>query len=214
MSDKIQVAAAPELAAIEVEEIGRSSFLMKGALAVGAVYGATAVTPFIRSAFAQGASKGDLDILNYALTLEYLEAAFYQGGADVKGLPGEVQGYVETFGAEEQEHVDALTATIKDLGGTPVKAPGVDFGDAFSSPEAFIQLAITLEDTGVSAYNGAAPMIEDKELLATAGAIVQVEARHAAAVRFAAGEDPSPEAFDPSLTMDEVLKAVQPFVKA
>ena len=120
----------------------------------------------------------------------------------------EVAGYVKTFGEQEQEHVDALTVTIKDLGGTPVKAPGVDFGDAFSSADKFIALAITFEDTGVSAYNGAAPMIESKDLLATAGGIVQVEARHAAAIRFAAGEDPAPEAFDPSLTEDEVLKAV------
>ena len=206
--------AAPELAAIEVEEsFSRSALLVRGALAAGALYGATAVTPLIRKAFAKG-SMGDIDILNFALTLEYLEAAFYQGAAGVKGLSSEVAGYVKTFGAEEQEHVDALTATIRDLGGMPVEAPGVDFGDAFSSADKFIALAITLEDTGVSAYNGAAPMIDSKDLLATAGGIVQVEARHAAAMRYAAGENPAPEAFDPTLTEDEVLAAVQPFVKS
>jgi rubrerythrin len=206
--------AAPELAAIEVEEdFNRSTLLVRGALAAGALYGATAVTPLIRKAFAQS-SMGDIDILNFALTLEYLEAAFYEQGAAVKGLSGEVAEYVKTFGAEEQEHVDALSATITDLGAEPVEAPGVDFGDAFSSPDKFIELAITFEDTGVSAYNGAAPMIQSKDLLATAGGIVQVEARHAAAIRFAAGEDPAPEAFDPTLTEDEVLKAVQPFVKS
>ena len=208
-----QFTPAPELAAVEVENLHRGTFLVRGMLAAGALYGATAVTPLIRKAFAQG-SMGDIDILNFALTLEYLEAAFYDQAAAVKGLSGEVAGYVETFGGEEQEHVDALTATIKDLGGTPVKAPGVDFGDAFSSPEKMIQLAITFEDTGVSAYNGAAPQIESKDLLATAGSIVQIEARHAATIRFAAGEDPAPEAFDPSLTSDEVLKAVEPFVKS
>jgi len=208
------VNAAPELAAIEVEEtFSRSALLVRGALAAGALYGATAVTPLIRKAFAQG-SMGDIDILNFALTLEYLEAAFYEEAAGVKGLSSEVAGYVKTFGEEEQEHVDALTATIRDLGGMPVEAPGVDFGDAFSSADKFIALAITLEDTGVSAYNGAAPMIESKDLLATAGGIVQVEARHAAAIRYAAGEDPAPEAFDPTLTADEVLAAVQPFVKS
>ena len=208
------VNAAPELAAIEVEEtFSRSALLVRGALAAGALYGATAVTPLIRKAFAQG-SMGDIDILNFALTLEYLEAAFYEEAAGVKGLTSEVAGYVKTFGEEEQEHVDALTATIRDLGGMPVEAPGVDFGDAFSSADKFIALAITLEDTGVSAYNGAAPMIESKDLLATAGGIVQVEARHAAAIRYAAGEDPAPEAFDPTLTEDEVLAAVQPFVKS
>jgi rubrerythrin len=208
------VNAAPELAAIEVEEtFSRSALLVRGALAAGALYGVTAVTPLIRKAFAQG-SMGDIDILNFALTLEYLEAAFYEEAAGVKGLSSEVAGYVKTFGDEEQEHVDALTATIRDLGGMPVEAPGVDFGDAFSSADKFIALAITLEDTGVSAYNGAAPMIESKDLLATAGGIVQVEARHAAAIRYAAGENPAPEAFDPTLTEDEVLAAVQPFVKS
>ncbi len=208
-----QVQASPELAAIEVENLNRSTFLIRGVLAAGALYGAASMTPIIRKAFAQGASKGDLEILNFALTLEYLEAAFYdQGGKEVSGLSGEVKGYVETFGGEEQEHVDALMATITDLGGKPVEAPGVDFGDAFSSQDTFLQTAITFEDLGVSAYNGAAPMIESKDLLATAGGIVQVEARHAATIRFAAGEDPTPQAFDPALTTDEVLKAVQPFL--
>jgi len=204
---------APELAKVEVENLNRSTFLMRGVLAAGALYGTAAISPMVRKAFAQGSS-GDIDILNYALTLEYLEAAFYQGAGKTPGLSSEVAGYVKTFGDEEQEHVDALTTTIKDLGGTPVKAPKVDFGDAFASADKLIPLAITFEDTGVSAYNGAAPMIESKELLATAGGIVQVEARHAATIRQAAGEDPAPNAFDPTLTMDEVLRAVQPFVKS
>jgi rubrerythrin len=207
-----QVQASPELAAIEVESLNRGTFLVRGVLAAGALYGAASMTPVIRKAFAQSASMGDIDILNFALTLEYLEAAFYKEGAGVKGLSDEVAGYVETFGGEEQEHVDALKATITDLGGKPVEAPAVDFGDAFQSQDTFIKTAITFEDLGVSAYNGAAPSIESKDLLATAGGIVQVEARHAATIRFAAGEDPSPDAFDPSLTEDEVLKAVQPFL--
>ena len=203
---------SPELAAIEVENLGRSAFLMRGVLAAGAAYGALAVGPLVRSAFAQG-SDGDVEILNFALTLEYLEAAFYdQAAEEVSGLSGEAADYVKTFGAEEQEHVDALTATITDLGGKPVKAPGVDFGDAFSDVDTFLKTAITFEDLGVSAYNGAAPMIESKDLLATAGGIVQVEARHAAAIRYAAGEPPAPDAFDPTMTTDEVLKAVQPFL--
>ena len=205
--------AAPELAKIEVENLNRSSFLVRGMLAAGALYGTAAVSPMVRKAFGR-ASMGDIDILNYALTLEYLEAAFYEGAAKTPGLSKEVAGYVKTFGAEEQEHVDALTATITDLGGTPVKAPKADFGDAFTSAEKLIPLAITFEDVGVSAYNGAAPEIESKTLLATAGGIVQVEARHAATIRFAAGEDPSPEAFDPTMTQDEVLKAVQPYVES
>jgi rubrerythrin len=206
-------AGAPELAKIEVEGLSRSALLMRGVLATGALYGTAAVTPLIRNAFAQ-ASMGDIDILNYALTLEYLEAAFYEGAAKTPGLSKKVAGYVKTFGAEEQEHVDALTATIKDLGGTPVKAPRVDFGDAFTSADKLVPLAVTFEDAGVSAYNGAAPMIESKDLLATAGGIVQVEARHAAVIRQAAAQNPAPDAFDRTLTMDEVLEAVQPYVKS
>ncbi len=95
-----------------------------------------------------------------------------------------------------------------------MKAPEVDFGDAFASEDSFLELAQTFEDTGVSAYNGAAPNLESKDLLATAGGIVQVEARHAGAIRLLRGELPSPEAFDVTLTEDEVLKAVQPFIKS
>ena len=211
MNQKIEV-ASPELASIEVENLSRSTFIMKGALAAGAAYGALAVGPLVRNAFAQ-AENGDLEILNFALTLEYLEAAFYaEGGKQVKGVPSDVAELVKTFGAEEQEHVDALTATIEDLGGKPVKAPGVDFGDAFASADSFLATAIVFEDLGVSAYNGAAPAIKSKDLLATAGGIVQIEARHAASIRYAAGESPAPDAFEPSATTDEVLKAVEPFL--
>ena len=204
--------AASELEAVDIHGMTRSSFILRGALAAGAVYGAGAVGPFVRQAFAQSGG-GDVEVLNFALTLEYLEAAFYMEAAKINGLSEEAVKAVETFGDEEQQHVDALTKTITDLGGKPVKAPGVDFGD-LSSEKAFLKLAVTFEDTGVSAYNGAAPSIKSKEVLAAAGSIVQVEARHAAAIRLLAKEDPAPDAFDPTLTMDEVLKAVQPFVKA
>jgi rubrerythrin len=201
----------PELASIEVEPISRGAVLMKGALAAGAAYGALAAGPVIRRALAKGSS--DADIVNFALTLEYLEAAFYQEAAkQVKGLSGAVAGFVKTFGDEEQQHVDALTSTVNDLGGKPVAVPKVDFGDAFASQGSFLKLAQTLEDTGVSAYNGAAPMIQSKDVLAAAGSIVQIEARHAAVIRIQNGDSPAPEAFDKPLTQAQVLKAVQPFI--
>lgn len=205
--------AAPELERIEFEAIDRSSFLMKGILAAGATYGAFAAGPMLRKAFAQGGgSEGDIEILNFALTLEHLETAFYeQAVADAK-LSSEVKSLAEEFGQHEAEHVDGLTKAIEDLGGKPVAAPKVDFGDAFSSEDVFLQTGITFEDLGVSAYNGAGPMITSKELLSVAGQIVQVEGRHAAAVRNAAGEPAAPDAFDPTMTVDEVTKAVQPFL--
>lgn len=209
MTDKTQV--SPELASIEIEPIHRSAFLMKGVLAAGAAYGALAAGPMLRSAFAQ-ADDGDIEILNFALTLEYLEAAFYDQGLKEAGLNSDASDLAKLFGDQEQEHVDALSATISDLGGKPVKAPEVNFGDAFANQDSFLQTAITFEDLGVAAYDGAAPDIKSKDLLATAGAIVQIEARHAAAIRFFAGEPPAPEAFEPSKNTDQVLKAVQPFL--
>lgn len=203
--------ANPALAEVEVEEMGRSSFIAKGALAVGAVYGMTMVGPFVRKALSQGGN-GDVEILNFALTLEYLEAAFYEQAQQEVRLRGQQADLISLIGKDETAHVDALKTTISDLGGTPVEAPGVDFGDAFASTDSFLELAQTFEDTGVSAYNGAGPALKSKDLLATAGTIVQVEARHAAAIRLQRGESPSPLSFDETLDMAEVLKAVDPFV--
>ena len=108
--------------------------------------------------------------------------------------------------------MDALTQTITDLGGTPAELPTFTF--PLEDEASFLELAQTLEDTGVSAYNGAGPLIESKDVLAAAGSIVQVEARHAAAIRVARDEAPAPTAFDETLDMQAVLDAVQPFIKA
>ena len=198
---------------IDVQGVTREAFIVRGAVTAGAVYGLGAVGPFVREALAQE-DGGDVDILNFALTLEYLEAAFYtQGLKRVSGLSGEVKSLATEIRDNENEHVDALAMTIQDLGGTPVKAPGVDFGDAFSSQKAFLELAQTFEDTGVSAYNGAAPMIQSPDVLGAAGSIVQVEARHAAAIRSLNGQPIADSGFDKPLEMQAVLDAVDPFVK-
>ncbi|MDQ3587534.1 MAG: ferritin-like domain-containing protein [Actinomycetota bacterium] len=205
--------AAPELGVIEVQGMTRQSFMIKGALAAGTVYGVATVAPFVSEAIAQEGG-GDVDILNFALTLEYLETAFYeQGLKNVSGLGGDVKELATTLKENEAEHVDALTEAIKGLGGTPTKAPGVDFGKAFSSQKAFLKTAQTFEDLGVSAYNGAAPQIKSKEVLGSAGAIVQIEARHAAAIRQLNKQPITESAFDKALEMQEVLAAAKPFIK-
>lgn len=200
--------AQPELAGIEINGLTRSSFILKGALAAGAVYGSTVVGPFVGQAFAAG---GDIEILNFALTLEYLESEFYKRGQKLQ-LSSEVMKLAKEIGAHEDEHVAALTATIKKLGGKPVAAPGVTF--PMKDEASFLKLAQVFEDTGVSAYNGAAPQIKSIEVLAAAGGIVQVEARHAAAIRLLNKDNPAPDAFDKSLKTNQVLKAVKPFIKA
>jgi len=203
----------PELAQIQVEGTTRAVFLARATLSAGAIIGAGSLSPFVSGAIAQSGG-GDVDILNFALTLEYLEAAFYEEAlAKTKGLSDDVRKLAKELGDNEAEHVDALTAAIESAGGTAVKAPGVDFGGAFADEKTFLKFANIFEDTGVSAYNGAAPMIESKEVLGAAGSIVQVEARHAALIRLKRGKAPAPQPFDKTSTMDEVVKAVTPFLK-
>jgi serine-rich repeat adhesion-like glycoprotein len=203
----------PELAAVEVvddsEDLSRSEVILKGALAAGAVYGTLMVGPYVRKALAMTGG-GDVDIVNFALTLEYLESAFYKEAKSRAKASGELMALINLLADDEKQHVDALTATVKQLGGKPVAEPKFDF--PYSDTTGFLELAQTFEDTGVSAYNGAAPMIKSKEVLGAAGSIVQVEARHAAAIRLQNGEEPAPDAFDPSLDEKQVLKAVEPFL--
>jgi serine-rich repeat adhesion-like glycoprotein len=203
----------PELAAVQIDEdsgdLSRSDVLLKGALAAGAIYGTAMVGPYVRRALAMSGG-GDVDILNFALTLEYLESTFYAEAKKRAKPSGELKALVDLIASDEQQHVEALEATIKQLGGKPVAEPKFDF--PYSGTSGFLKLAQTFEDTGVSAYNGAAPMIKSKEVLAAAGGIVQVEARHAAAIRLQNKEEPAPEAFDSPLDEAQVLKAVEPFI--
>ncbi len=204
----------PELAEIEVQGTTRSAFLVRSAIAAGAVYGLGSVSPFVNRALAQEGG-GDVEILNFALTLEFLEATFYaEALKKVNGMSGDLKKLATEIRDNEDAHVDALTKAIKGAGGKPVKAPKVDFGGAFKSEKAFLKLAQTFEDTGVSAYNGAGPAIQTPEVLEAAGSIVQVEARHAALIRLERGQNPAPDAFDKTLEMQEVLDAVGPFVKS
>ncbi len=204
----------PELAGVEIIEesggdLSRSDVLLKGALAAGAVYGTLMVSPYIRSAFAAGGTS-DVDILNFALTLEYLEATFYEEAKKRVKANGELKPLISLLASDEKQHVEALEGTIKKLGGKPVSKPKFNF-EYNGTPE-FLKLAETFENTGVSAYNGAAPSIKSKEVLGAAGSIVQVEARHAAAIALQNGQEPSPSAFDASLEEKQVLKAVEPFI--
>jgi hypothetical protein len=204
----------PEMAGVEVVEesggdLSRSDVLLKGALAAGAVYGTLMVAPFVRSAFA-AAGTSDVDILNFALTLEYLESTFYEEAMKKVKASGELKKLLPLLASDEKQHVEALKGTIEKLGGKPVAEP--KFNLEYSGTSGFLKLAETLEDTGVGAYNGAAPSIKSKEVLGAAGSIVQVEARHAAAIALQNGKEPSPSAFDAPLTEKEVLKAVEPLI--
>ena len=202
---------SPELAAVEVHGISRASFIMRGALAASAVYGAGAVGPYVSNAFAASGTS-DIDILNFALTLEYLETAFYKEKGKTVGLSGQAKTLASSFGDEEAEHVAALTKAITAAGGKPVKKP--TFAFPVSNSAAFLKLAYVLENTGVGAYNGAGPALTNKAYLAAAGSIVQVEARHAASIAVLTGAKITPNgAFDKPLTKTQVLAAAGPLIK-
>ncbi len=160
-----------------------------------------------------------VDVLNYALTLEHLEYAFYRDGLEqfsaedfaAAGYSGNVYGWFEIIRDHEDEHVQTITQVITDLGGEPVAEAEYDFG--YADLAGFVRVAQVLENTGVSAYQGAAQFLIDEDALLTAALTIHgVEARHAAYLNGLRGESPFPKAFNPSQTPDEVLAAAGDFI--
>jgi hypothetical protein len=141
----------------------------------------------------------DLTILEYALTLEYLGAAFYESALQYAHLTGEAHAVALAFRGHERSHVRFVRATIKSLGGTPHAPETFDFGSATRSRAAFLHSSQMIEEMCVETLNGAGPLVT-KPVLAGAGTLVSVEARQAAWVRDILGLDPAPFAFTPALT--------------
>jgi hypothetical protein len=153
---------------------------------------------------------GDLGIVNYALTLEYLEAAFYGDVAKSGLFKGEQLALIESIGKNEEAHVAALSATAKKLG-TPAKAPKATF--PLDDAKSVLDLAATVENLGAAAYLGQAGNIEDPTILAAALSIHSVEGRHAALLNILTGKQPTPDgAFAQPADMQTVLDEVQPFL--
>ncbi len=162
-------------------------------------------------------NKGDLAIVNYALTLEYIEADFYQ--QVLKSGMVKTKAYVEvakTIAQDEMEHVQALTATVQQLGGKPAAKPKTNFDSVLSGGEKKILMtAAAVENLGASAYLGQAGKIKSKDILAAALSIHTVEGRHAAVLNQVIGKSIVPDgAFAKPADMKTVLKAVKPFLAA
>jgi Ferritin-like domain len=149
--------------------------------------------------------KQDVEILNYALTLEYLEAAFYTEAVRKGALRGETLRFAKITGAHERAHVVALKRV---LGSAAVAKPSFDFKNTTSSQTVFQATAQAVEDLGVSAYAGQGPRLKQVPVIQAALAIHSVEARHAAWIRNIRGKNPAPAAFDPARDMQRVLKVV------
>src|SRR5215211_315283 len=170
----------------------------------------TAMKPAGKSETAQF-GKGDVGILNYALTLEYLETAFYADVVKSGLFKGADLETIRKFGSEEAEHVQALTQAVKSLGGKPAPEPKAEF--PLKNAKSVLELAGTVENLGAAAYLGQAANIESPEVLASALAIHSVEGRHAAVLNTLLGETITPDgAFAKPADVQTVLKSVEPFI--
>ena len=205
--------AVQELAAEVAADI-RAGFLKKAGVGAGALVAGSAfmgAMPKIANAAAIPAS--DIAILNFALTLEYLEAAFYAVAVQNGKLTGETKRFATVVAQHESSHVQFLKGV---LGSKAVAKPTFDFKGTTNDQKKFEATADVLENTGVHAYLGQVPNIKAKPVLIGAGRILPVEARHAAwirDIRFAGGTTspttPAPAAFEDGFTKAKILAAVK-----
>jgi len=202
----------------------RRSLLRNGAIAGGGLIAtgalwSTMLTPAEAAISKTKKSKtNDVKILQYALTLEYLEAAFYAGGnATISFSTPQLKYFAQVAGAHEAAHVKTLQTVLGKKGTIP--SPTFNFGAATTDERTFAATAEVLEDTGVSAYAGQGPHILQKAVIIAALEIHSVEARHAAWIRFLNGGGlptadgstataPAPAVFDLPKTEKTVLAAV------
>ena len=188
----------------------RADFIRKAALGGGAIIGGSVLLGgFPELSNAKPSKKQDVKILNYALTLEYLENEFYKEALAKAGLSGDALRAAQVIQSHEQAHVAFLK---KALGKAAVKKPKFAFGEATANQANFLATAVVLEDTGVSAYAGQGPRLKQLPVLKAALSIHSVEARHAAFVRELAGQSFAPKAFDKPASMASVLKKAGPFI--
>jgi hypothetical protein len=229
---------APETGIVERlarDDVERKRFLKKAAKGIGGGAVATSLAAFIAAcgssssssttsssssaaassttstATTSSANAADLKIVNYALTLEYLESEFYSKVAAAGLFKGATLTTLKLFGSEEADHVTALHALALKLGGPAAPKPKGKF--PVKSAASVATLAATVENLGASAYLGQAPLIQSPEVLAAALSIHSIEARHAATLNLLTKMNPTPNgAFAKPSTMAEVLKAVTPFI--
>ncbi len=166
---------------------------------------------------AQGPPRADLDIVNYALTLEYLEEDFYEQVVRAGVLSGREAALAEKIRQNESEHVLALRTAAKQLARgsqVVVKAPKTDFSEVIDGGrDEVIRVAAQLENTGAGAYLAEAGQIENPQILASALSIHTVEARHAAILNRLAGEPPLPDgAFAVALERADVMGRIERYL--
>jgi hypothetical protein len=188
--------------AVERVRGGSRADLLRGA----AVGGAALVGALALPELGRGATANDVDILNYALTLEYLQASFYTETERIGALKTvPARRAARVLGSVERAHVKALR---KVLGRSAVKRPFFNFQGTTEAEQKFLKTAVAFEDLAVAAYKGQAPLIDSKEVLAAAISIHSVEARHAAWMRHLFGIVPANHAFDDAASRPAILEIV------
>ena len=205
MSDELRFEELDRDGAIReaFEQVGgdsRAAFLRKAAVGGAALTGLLAAAPR-----ASAQSRNDVDILNYALTLEYVQAAFYTEAEREGALTGAAARAASVVGPVERAHVKAFR---KALGSKAVKEPAFNFKGVTENQRQFLETAVAFEDLAVAAYKAKAPDIESPALLSVAVSIHSVEARHAAWMRRLVGILPAEKAFDDAIEEREILRIV------
>jgi rubrerythrin len=229
MSSPTSEDSAPQTAGIVErlvrDDVDRKRFLKMAGGAGAASFGAfvlaacgsstktasTAAATAATTSTASASTTGDVAILNYALTLEYLEREFYAKVVASGLFKGKVGSLIKEFGGQEATHVEALKGAVSKMGGTPAANPNGKF--PITSATQVAGLAYTVENLGASAYLGQAGNIQSPEVLATALAIHSVEARHASTLGTLVKKSLTPDgAFAKPADMSMVLAAIKPFL--
>jgi hypothetical protein len=190
---------------------GAASFGAFVLAACGSSKSSTTASTAAATGSSSSATTTDIGILNYALTLEYLEREFYKKVIAAGLFKGSVGSLIKDFGAQEATHVEALKGAVEKMGGTPAANPNGKF--PVNSASQVANLAYEVENLGAAAYLGQAPLIQSPEVLAAALAIHSVEARHASSIGTLVKKSITPDgAFAKPDDMSTVLAAIKPFL--
>ena len=186
------------------EAAERAGVMSRGTFLAGAL-GGTAALLGVATEPAAGQGASDVAILNYALTLEYLQAAFYTEAERMGSLRGRAAEAAEVVGAVERAHIKAFHDV---LGNKAAARPSFNFQGTTENQNAFLKTAVAFEDLAVEAYKGQAPRLQANSALAAALAIHSVEARHAAWMRYLFGVEPAGRAFDQPRSKQQITRVV------
>ena len=203
--DEFQTAVDRDGALAETKAKAEATLSRRGLFGITLAGAGAVVLGRASVAGAAGLSATDVGILNYALVLEYLQAAFYTEAERSGALTGNTARAAAIVGATERAHVKAFGELLKSKA---VKRATFDFQGTTEQQQAFLKTAVALEDLAVAAYKGQAPKLRSNAVLAAAVGIHSVEARHAAWMRELFGITPAVHAFDQPASRAQVTRLV------